>query len=333
MRPGRLARAVQAGAMAIPLLVCGCATLPAEEASAFKKIAAADRDAVLGLSDAEAQAVGEISLQDAVGGDARFILDSGCSSAENAPPCRITIRRGNADYALDTQAPYARKLISGIADYGDAMSTLATAKDLDAAKSSAAAVGGSIKGLAALIPGVGAMPGAVIDLAVWAGQKRLVAKRRAALLAAAEAADPLIAEASAQLTPITVHLRQNLINASSLRTTDAAGRFGLSLTREKQLAAQRDALGQDRILERTALDQAIADARDGRRSDALNLIAAAKALNAAREIDTDFSSLAKAHRKVLAHLQDPQVSLEDALTDLNIFLSHVDALKIAAKGS
>jgi hypothetical protein len=322
-----------AGCMAIgAVMLAGCATLPAAEATAFKKMASAKREAFDNVATAEAAALSSLAAADIDAGFGRFTVAS-CSSAVDSQACVVTYDRNGATYPLTTAAPHARELVAGIADYGAAMAELAEAKDLEDAKASAEAVGASVKSLAAIVPGAPAFVGPLVDAAVWTGQKRIVEKRRQALLGAARKAHPVVRLAGEELGRIALPLKENLVRASSQRVTNAATRIGLSQQEEQRLRQQIAGLKPAQIVERAALVRTMGDERVVRRADSQELFAAAQGLNAARAIKTDFTGLEKAHSKLLDRLANPKISLEDALADLNEFLGHVDAIEAAGQGA
>lgn len=316
--------------VASSLVLGACATLPADEATAFKKMASAKSEAFTSLAGAEATAISDLAAQNVVSGAGRFTVHD-CSSAEDAKtPCLVTYVDGGAQYPITTAAPHARGIVSDISDYGAAMADLAEAKDLDSAKAKSDAVGASIKGLAAT---VGASPfvAPIVDAGAWLNHKRLVEKRRQILLIAARKANPLVEAAATQLGAIAAPIRTHLLAASSRRVTNAATRVGLLSKDQVGLQAQVKALKSEQILERTALQRALADNATDVRLAIQDLMSASRSLNSARAIKTDFSGLAKAHETLLKRLDDPTVSLEGALTDLNEFLAQISALEAVAK--
>lgn len=313
-------------------VLAGCATLPAPEATAFKKMASAKKDAFDNVAAAEAAALSSLAAADLDAGVGRFTIAS-CSGAVESPPCVVTYERDGATYPLTTAAPHAGELIAGIADYGAAMAELAEATDLEDAKAGAEAVGAGVKSLAALLPGAPVIVGPLVDAAVWAGQKRIVEKRRQALLGAARKAHPVVKLAGEELGRIAIPLKHNLVRASSQRVTNAATRIGLSQQEERALRQQLAGLKPTQIVERSALVRTVGDGSAARRADTEELLAAAQGLNAARSIKTDFTGLEKAHAKLLDRLANPEISLEDALKDLNEFLGHVDAIEAAGQGA
>ncbi len=283
------------------LVLAGCATaLPTGEATVFQKLAGADRDAFDGLARAESDAVTGFAMDHYQAG---ALAPADCGGGPSAKPCAITFTLSPAaPLRLEQTAPQTRALIGALADYGDRMALLATAKDITDAQGAAAGAGTAVKALATAA-GAPAIVGVVVDAAVWAEKSALVNARRKALLQAATAADPAVGKAAARMGAIAEHLKSNLQTISASRIDQAQ----LDLLAAKQ-------------------DPAAA------RAAVAAMIQAAHDLQAARGLNTDYSALATAHQKLVAALKDPHPSLSEALGDLNTFLGLLKQAQAATKG-
>lgn len=278
----------------LALVLTGCGTLPAEEAGAFRTLAGADRDAFVGLAQRESDVVNAIALSQPSASVERENCDIGGTGA-----CVLVVElSGGGKLALSPTAPETRALIGALADYGTSMAELAEAKDVAAAQEAAGKAGGSVKGLIALVPGAPTVVGPIIDGIVWGAGQALVQKRRQALLAAAEKADPAVQLAATRMGAISLRLRSNLERASVIKL-DAAW--------EAWQRAPDEAT-------RTARFQA--------------MTAAAADLNAARQIRIDYGALAQGHARLVTALRG-NGDISAALGELQTFVGILAAARTA----
>ncbi len=290
----------------LSLVLAGCGTLPAKEAEAFRVLAVADRDAFGALAADESKAVNEFALDYLTDQpDAKLTLN-GCG-VDQRGACELALRdaddeaSGDPGVTLGLAAPETRALIASLAAYGEGMSELATAKDLDAAKQSAAKAGASVKGLAQLLPGAPEMIGPVVDGAVWLAALGLQEKRRRALLAAAEKADPVVAEAADRMGLIAVRLRANLERTAASDVRKAKLAFDSEPDPVKRAARLQD------------------------------LLAATEKLNKVRQVRTDYSALKRGHALLVSTLRSNNGDPARAMAELQTFVGILQAIKTASE--
>jgi hypothetical protein len=291
----------------LPLLLftAGCVhQLPSDEATAFKTLASANRDSFEALAKTEDQSVKMFAQRRVVEGNG-FLAPEGCHQAKPEETCALVWHPSSGvGFRLEPTAANTRALIGAIADYGDQMATLAEAKDVTDAQGSLDGVSTAVKGLmtAVGIPAIGAV---VVDAAIWLQKGRMVDKRRRALLQAAETADPAVQLAAKRMGEITGHLRGNLMMTAGERIADAS--LATAPGPENKTAAGE------------------------RRAALADMIQAAQDLQSARELSTDYSSLATAHSKLVTALRDPRRRTSEVISDLKTFLSLLESAKAAAK--
>ena len=302
---------LRAGITAIILAsLSACATLPAPEATAFHKLATANRDAFDGLTWRERAALSDLAIR-RVGAGQGTIRQQHCGPDDDAE-CRLDYDLDGTGITLGVAAPHTRALIGAVARYGGQMADLAEAKDIKELDDKAAAAGGAVRGLIAVVlPGSDAITKPIVDAAVLALHGKLVAKRRQLLLVNAQAAKPAIDTASSRMTEIAGLAKQNILiaSAASIRRAQRA----LGDLRPPDKPGARDPFQAQRTDEAAAL------------------IHAGRDLNGARRLTTDFSDLAKAHDALIAKLRDPKVSLEGAEAYLDNFLALLDDVAAIAK--
>lgn len=305
------------------ILLQGCAsTLPAPEAKAFRTLATADKGAFDEVVAQEALIGLERSQRLLARGQGRIALsDCGRNAIED---CTVTYSVGGFDYALVRSAPNLRALLGSVTRYADAMAELCEAKDLETVRSSSEGAAGAVKALAAIVPGVPAITGAIIDAATYAGNARLRTKRRQALLKVALAARAPVAAASRNLDAAASELRGSIL---------AGGSENILATQEAIIAAQGE---EGRLLAGRELDNGSIRPADrtrvlalrARRADGLAVLTQQAArINLARNLGADFGKLNEAHDKLIAKLRNPEASIEDALADIDAFLTLLDAIK------
>lgn len=280
----------------LALLLSGCGTLPAGEAGAFRTLASANRDSFTGLSQRESDLVNAIALSQPTASVERENCDLGGTGT-----CALVVELADGGrFILSPTAPETRALIGGLATYGDSMAELAEAKDVDAAQDAAAKAGASVKGLAAMVPGAPSIIGPVIDGIVWGAGQGMVQKRRRALLAAAEKADPAVQLAARRMGEISGRLRSNLERASVMKL-DAAWAAWQRAPDEATRAARFQAMA-----------------------------TAAAELNTARQIPIDYSALAQGHARLVEALRG-NGGLGAALGELQTFVGILNAVRTAAE--
>ena len=317
--------------------VAACATLPAKEAEAFRELSTAQRDAFVGLTETERKALIAFAASARNASGSSWLTDNCGPDPAEQQDCIVTFRDSSGGHIKLTQAARnARAVIGGLAKYGGKMAELAEAQDIDTAREKTQAVGAAVKGLAAAVGVAVPFVGPVVDLAVFAESARLKEKRRRALLRAAQVAHPAVVVAADRLSEIARPLRGNIVLVSSQRVTGAAQQVSTLRQRQATLTRQRDGLGGGKV---TSAWRAATIARLDSQIDKLDsdynlaaheLVQASADLNVARSIETDFSDLEKAHSKLLDALQNPKISIEDALTDLTKFLEIMESLADAA---
>jgi hypothetical protein len=300
-------------ALLVALAIGGCAhSLPTDQAEAFRTLATANRDSFGALGKQESEAVSALIMREAAAG--RGVVSSEhCDlaprDADRGKPCALVWKdaRSGAEVTLRPTAANARAVIGALSVYGDQMATLAEAQDIAQAQASVASVGKAVNGLFAAVgvPPIGAV---VVDALAAIQKSRLVDQRREVLLVAAERADPAVALASDRMTEISRRLQSNLTIAASKRLSDAELAYRAPVAGETAAAAQ------------------------ARRTAALaEMVKGSNDLQAARDLATDYSALADAHRKLIAALRRPEGSTADAIADLKTFLGLLKAAEGAVK--
>jgi len=322
VRPAISVRIVSS--LACVAMLAGCAqTLPAPEGAAFAKLAAADKDAFGSLADQDAAAglaVSQALMEDNAG---RVVID-GCGSAATGD-CTLTYTVAGTDYRLITSGVHARALIGAIARYSDQMSTLAQAKDLDDLKAKSQAAAGSLKGLAAVAaPGVGLIATPIIDAALFIGDASLRDKRRRAMLKIALAAQLIIERSAKALEDEAVLFKSDILKNAALSITRTQGTIIDNQARERAF------LGRRKPASLSPADYSQLEAlRDKRSAGLATLNQQARTLTAARRMPTTFQPLIDAHKALIAKLQNPEISMEDAIAQVDQFLSILDEVKAA----
>ncbi len=312
----------------------GCATaLPTDEATAFQKLATANRDAFSGLAKTESEGVIGFATDHYQAGS---LSPAGCELAATETSCVIVFTLAPAPpIILDQTAPKTRALIGALADYGDRMATLATAKDITDAQGAAAGVGTAVKALATAV-GVAPIAGVIVDAAVWAEKNALVNARREALRQAATKADPAVDAAARKMGVIAMHLKQNIETTASSRLLESQLQLAAIKKAEQADEAQLTALSPPRdaatVLARDRMVAQLDRDRSDARAAVANIIQAAHDLQAARDLDTDYTPLSKAHAKLVKALAEPHPSVSEVLGDLDTFLGLLKRAEAAAKG-
>lgn len=288
--------------LSLAVLLSGCAhQLPTDQATAFKTLAAANRDSFQNLAAAEDESVRMFVQREVLSGNGA-VRPTGCGLAITDKNCVLVWEstRGTK-IELAPTAANTRAVIGALADYGDQMATLAEAEDVATAQASVEGVSTAVKGLATAV-GLGPIAGVFIDAATWAGKAQIIDKRRRALLQAARTANPAVQAAATRMQQISAHLQSNLtvtarsrIDTANLTLRDAAS------SKEQRIAA-------------------FADMTD-----------AAQDLQSARDLSTDYRPLGTAHNKLIAALEDPKRRTSEAIADLKTFLSLLEAAKAANK--
>lgn len=301
--------AVFAGLLsAFAVLAVSCASLPTKETTAFNTVASASNVSFANLSTVEADALKSDQLAAVADGQKKLMLSDSCvANTSSSEPCVIIIgelaaRSASQGLALVSRTKRVQKLISGIADYGAAMSDLAAAKDLQAADDAAARAATSLKTLVSAVdPPVAAVAGPVIDALVFANNQLQVAKRRKLMLTLAIAGQPVIDGAVEVMAREAVQLRATLIDL-----------------REKRLMALKQ--GYDDDQQRRTLDGA------SRAALIQQIVLAAGDLSDARAIETDFTPLSKCHAGVVAALKNPKADVNESVQQAQAFLKVLQSL-------
>lgn len=319
------------------LLLGGCAhKLPVDDATAFRTLATANRDSFQALAKSENDSVTTFvsrRLEEGKGEVAYVGCKLEPTGDEAKQPCAVLWSpKTGQPIELRPTAPATRALIGALAGYGDQMATLAEAEDVTQAQASVEGVATSIKALGTAV-GLGPIAGVIVDAASWLGKGRMVDKRRRALLAAAEKADPAVQLASRRMGEIAVRLRDNLSVTAHSRISDAY----LQLSESKAPNATAVADGQE-------TSRSEANAGPPQESDTIaagpsptasafaELLLATQDFQAARDLSVDYSSLGTAHTKLIRALRDPTRSTAEALADMKTFLTLLKAAETATKG-
>jgi hypothetical protein len=315
--------------------LAACATLPAPEAVAFRKIAEADRVRFSGITATEREAVTGMAVRQVAAN--RGKIDYENCAVRDVGDCRLSYRLDGLVIDLGQSAPNMRRLIGHISDYAARMADLAEARDIDAAVGKA---GGAADAAASLAAAVGVpFVKPALDAVVQLFRADLVARRRRLMLENARAAQPVIVAAAARMSAIAEPVKTNILAAAGIDLEEAGGALEGSEASATALELRigklrkQASLGDSAAEERLDRSEARLDAvRAGRVQQADAAIRAGNAVSVARRIDTDFSALADGHGKLVARLADPSVGLDQALGDINRFLAVVDAFA-AADGS
>lgn len=323
----RLSRCVHIPiSIGVAALLSGCAsTLPAEEATAFRTLATADKSAFDGVVDTELAVGLERSQRLLAGGDGLVTLKS--CKRDDTVDCTVSYNVANTEYQLIRSAPNTRALLGAIVRYADAMAELAEAKDLDTVKSKAEGAAGAVKSLAALTP-VGAIAAPIIDALTFAGDQQLRGKRRRALLRVATAARGPIAGTVTVLTEESNALKQSVL---------AGGSENIAATQASIIKSQQEerALLNGQPLAQARLTQAqrerVGVLRAERAAALARLVDQSQQIGSARKLGAEWGKLNKAHDALIAKLQNPKLSIEDAMADIDAVLVLLDGIKGAAK--
>ena len=307
---------------ALASLLTGCAsTLPAPEATAFRTLATADRGAFDDVVTGETQ-VGLQRSQRLLGQNEGRVALNNCTRAATED-CTVTYTVAGADYNLVRAAPNMRALLGGVVRYSAAMAELCEAKDLDTVKSKSEGAAGAVKALATIV-GLPAISGAIIDFATFAANERLRDKRRAALLKIALAAREPIAAASRTVSEQAAILKDVVL---------AGGSENIAATQATILNGQAE---ERAILKGVPLERARLSANQRARVEQLRasrasalalLVEQSGQIATARRLGADWGKLNAAHDALIAKLQNPELSLEDAMADINTVLALLDAIK------
>ncbi|CAN5119482.1 hypothetical protein BH10PLA2_BH10PLA2_00250 [soil metagenome] len=310
----------------IASILSGCATLPAPEAVAFNTLAQANKDAFEGQINENAK--GRLAIAQSLmrAGEGRVVVDGCGASVERDvsgqnKPCRLSYELDGLKTDFKPLASNTRALLGSIVRYSASMKTLAEAKDLDEVKAKAEAAAGSVKALTLVVAPAAAIAGPIIDAVVFAGNAALKEKRRNALRKNALAAAPAVSAVVASLTTISEQLSSNIQNAKSLQIIELQERIKEDAREETALsrAYPRYRGGRPDVAAR------IDALRERRQGNLALLVDAQDGIEKARK-PLDFSSLESGHRAVIAKLENPKESIEDAVRDFNTFLTIVDDL-------
>jgi len=330
MRPLRLS-----GLVATLYCLSACATLPAPEAIAFRKIAEADRVRFSAITVTEREAVTGMAVRQVAAN--RGKIDYTNCATRDVGDCRLSYQLDGLVIDLGQSAPNMRRLIDHISDYAGSMADLAEAKDIDLATDKAGGAADAAASLAAVVGVPFVKP--ALDAVVQLFRADLVARRRRLMLENARAAQPVIVAAAARMSAIAEPVKTNILAAAGIDLEEAGGALESSqarataLVQRVQRLRQDTASGRGRAEERLDGTEARLEAvQAARAAQAEAAIRAGNAVSVARRIDTDFSALAEGHGKLVARLADPSVSLDQALGDINRFLAVLDAFS-AADGS
>lgn len=304
--------------LAAATLVGGCAhNLATDEATAFKTLANANRDSFRSLATSESDAVTVFvrhRLEEGNGSVAYQNCKLAPPPAEVALPCVVvwTSPLGRK-IELHPTAANTRALIGALADYSDEMAALAEAKDVTEAQSATEGVGTAVKALATAA-GAGPIASVIVDAALWVEKGRMIDKRRRALLQAAEKANPAVQRVATLMHDIGERLRSNLQFTADSRLSDAALEIGAANVAPVPVGKPAN------------------DLQGVRGAAFADMVQAEQDLQAARDLNTDFGALSRAHTTLIAALRDPKRSTADALADLKTFLGLLKAAETATKG-
>lgn len=305
-------------------LLTGCAhQLPKNDAIAFQTLATANRDSFQALAQSESDSVTTFvsrRLEEGVGAISYKNCDKTPVEGGSLPCTAVWTPKIGKPIELRPTAAKTRALIGGLAGYGEQMATLAKAEDVTELQSSADGVATSIKALGTAL-GMGPLANVIIDAAAWIGKRRMIEKRRSALLEAAREADPSVQLAARRLGEISTLLRGNLTDTAHSRITDAHLAIGANKAASSRAAAKSDAGGE--LAPRAPVSTAEA---------LTELVQATQDLEAARDLSTDYSALGVAHDKLVKALANPKQSTAHVLADVKTFLTLLKAAETATKG-
>ena len=319
-------------------MLAGCATLPAPEAAAFKKIAAASDVGFNGITETEREVLTATAVHQ-IAAENGTISPHGCVVRAKAP-CELAyvFDDGNR-ISLSQAAPNMRELIGAVSGYGAQMAELAEAKDIDEAVDQAQAAAGAVKSLISVVfPVAGPIAGPILDATKLVVRGKLVEKRRKLMLAVAEQADEPVRAAAEQMSKIAKPLKENMESAAVIDLDSAKLALNEDAPAAKRLAARVEMLeraaargGASAELRLERAEARLATIRARRVASAETLIRAGNAANTAQRIKPDFMALAKGHAALLKKLRNPSASLEDTMEQLDTFLAVVQAFA-GAKG-
>ncbi|MDB5479021.1 MAG: hypothetical protein JWO83_74 [Caulobacteraceae bacterium] len=292
-------RGAALGLLAVQL--AACASLPKEQAAAFKTLASGSRAGFAALSGAQAQDLADEQLALAADGRKRIDLAPACLAGDSVTgPCFLEV--GNIALASHTER--LRALLGGVGGYAGGMSDLAAAKDLNAAAEATGKVSASLKSLVgAVYPAGAGAAGAAVDALTFGAQQLRIRQRRATMLRLGAAADPVIAGTATVLGEEATQLRGILLDVRK--------------TRLRHAVEALDAYD-------AKPDADPGKAREARTRLIAQVSAAAAAVGQARAIRADFTPLSRSHRALLAALRDPRADVTTSVAEAQAFQ---DALK------
>jgi len=294
----------------------GCSTSPYQKQVSDLSTALTDvQSSFETLSQTEQQAF--VASQTALGlqkGN-QFYVPSECSNVENKKPVNcIPYISGtdNQSIVYKPAGPYALKLAKSLATYGTSLVTLAQAQDISDLNSAVAKSESAISKLASDVKMPSQQVGAVGSFVTWAAGEYLNALRFEQLKNIVNEADPLIARASVSLASAATILKKNIIAQKSVL-----------LQNEQTLLFD---MRQGKPPPPT--NSAILTTASSLVSDGVSLQSLAET-----DVTKPFVAMRKAHKALLASLNDPQVSPETVFNFINDFVTQASALKTGLEKS
>lgn len=290
------------------ILLCGCATLPAQETLDFENVMAANGKALGDLAAAD-QAARIATAQ------AQFVEDDGRIALTNCAPddvqdCTVTYSVPNAPARrLRTAAANVRALQASLERYATQMHTLAEAKDLQTVKAEAQATAASVKALAVVAGVPGGIAGAIVDGAALAQHASLIEKRRRAMLENALAARPAVKIAADRIGPISDLMRRNVIEAKALEMKGLEQRNDADAAEIRWRSARvtRGRMPDPQTATRMEMLRQ-------RRADGVgDLVRLSEEMNRVRESSIPVMQTVRAHDLLIYVLENPKASTEDTL--------------------
>jgi len=238
----------------------------------------------------------------------------------NEWPCKLTksskiesknctLRIGETDSVeIKSPAPKGAELMKAFVQYGDGLSTLATAKDISdlnsgitKANSSFAGIVKAVGGTASLVPYVGP----ALDLAAFIFNQYLEAERVRALRAVIISADAVVDQAVDELAKEADALQFGAFRDLNLYQQTLVYQVGLTKdgwSGSTELLASEAIQGQASLKKLAELDAG-----------------------------STFKQLGAAHKKLVEAARQPEFSLKDAESAILAFLQKADALYLASQ--
>jgi hypothetical protein len=300
-----------AGAIACAGLVSACSTGPYQQQITQLDTGLKTAQQSFGALEDQQVSAAAVRLTALAAQQGKYLNEWPCklTKSSKGDPKNCTLRIGKTDsVTVKSAAPKGAELMKAFVQYGDGLSTLATAKDISdlnsgitKANSSFAGIVKAVGGTASFVPYVGP----ALDLAAVIFNQYLEAERVRALRAVIISADSVVDQAVDELAKEADALQYGAFRDLNLYQQTLVGQVDLT---------KADWSGSTELLA----------------SEAIQGQAALKKL---AEVDagSTFQQLGAAHKKLVEAARQPEFSLKDAESAILAFLQKADALYVASQ--